>query len=203
MKPTEERIVPEWMKPTNGLLLEHVARYYFAAPYVRGRVLDLACGAGYGTQMVAKLRKKEVEEVIGVDRDRDAVEYARRTYYHPLAHYRVADATDPELPEKLGTFDTVLSFETLEHMPDDRFFVRQLERLLRRGGTLVLSTPFGRGRGIPCKDPFHFHQLTPAEFHELFGGFREKTFFYQRGVTFESACREGVRYPFGIAVCRK
>ncbi|WP_240511982.1 class I SAM-dependent methyltransferase [Paludifilum halophilum] len=199
---TGERVIPELMKPTNGMLLEHIARYYFSFPYVKGRVLDIACGSGYGTHMVAKACKKEVKGVIGVDLDPQTVEYARKTYYHPLTEYRVVDALDPELPQKLGCFDTILSFETIEHLQDDRLFMRHLHEMLAPGGTLVLSTPFGRGRGKPCKCPFHVHQLTPEEFAALFGGFRETEIYYQRGVTIEPP-REGLKYPLGVAVCQK
>lgn len=202
LKDTGERVIPEKMKPTNGLLLEHLARYYFATPYVRGRVLDIACGTGYGTHMVAKACKKEATEVLGVDIDRETIEYARKTYYHPLSSYETADALDPALVEKLGTFDTILSFETIEHLADDRAFMQNLFRLLRPGGTLVLSTPFGQGRGKPTNEPFHVHQLTEAEFKALFTSFGETEFYYQRGVTIEPK-REGVKYYLGVAVCVK
>lgn len=202
---TGERVIPELMKPMNGMLLEHLARYYFALPYVkRGRVLDIACGAGYGAHMVAKACKKDIEEVVGVDVDPEAVEYARRTYYHPLTRFEVGDALDGGLPERLGQFDVILSFETIEHVADDRGFLEVLYRMLKPGGTLVLSTPFGAGRGQPTLEKFHVCQLTEGEFWELFErfAFAEVERFYQRGVTFETG-RAGVHYPFGIAVCRK
>ncbi|HEU4962490.1 MAG TPA: class I SAM-dependent methyltransferase [Bacilli bacterium] len=200
---TGERVIPELMKPMNGMLLEHLARYYFALPYIRqGTVLDIACGAGYGTHMVAKACKKDIDRVLGVDVDPQTVEYARRTYYHPQTAFEVHDALDPQLPDKLGTFDVVLSFETIEHVADDRLFVDILYRLLKLGGTLVLSTPFGAGRGQPTLEPFHQHQLTEDEFWELFTPFAEVERYYQRGVTFEKG-RPGVPYPFGVAVCRK
>ncbi|SMO56942.1 Methyltransferase domain-containing protein [Melghirimyces algeriensis] len=195
-------MIPKLMKPTNGMLLEHLARYYFSTPYVKGRVLDIACGAGYGTHMVAKACKKKVEKIIGVDLDPKTIEYARKTYYHPLTEYRVADAQDTSLPQKLGRFETILSFETIEHLQDDRLFMRHLHEMLTPGGTLVLSTPFGKGRGKPCKCPFHIHQLTPEEFVELFEGFSEVEIFYQRGVTIEPP-RKNVKYPLGVAVCKK
>ena len=50
---TGERVIPKKMSPMNNLLLEHIARYQFALPYLEGRVLDMACGAGYGTHMIA------------------------------------------------------------------------------------------------------------------------------------------------------
>jgi 2-polyprenyl-3-methyl-5-hydroxy-6-metoxy-1,4-benzoquinol methylase len=199
---TGERVIPDLMKPTNGMLLEHIARYYFSTPYVKGRVLDIACGSGYGTHMIAKTCKKDIDEVIGVDVDETTVEYARHTYYHPLSTFRVEDALDPKLPEKLGQFDTILSFETIEHITDDQAFIKNLYDMLRPGGTLVLSTPFGQGRGKPCGSPFHVHQLTKEEFIQLFEAFDEVEIFYQRGVTIEPP-RENVTYPIGVAVSRK
>ncbi|HET7627468.1 MAG TPA: class I SAM-dependent methyltransferase [Bacillales bacterium] len=198
-----ERIIPDLMKPTNGMLLEHVARYYFATPYVKGKVLDIACGTGYGTQMIAKLCKNKAEVVVGADKDAKALTYAKGRYHHPLIRWAEADAENAELPSALGTFTTIVSFETIEHLHDDRRFLRNLHAMLEPGGTLVLSTPFGRGRGRPTNEPFHVHQLTPDEFRALFGSFRDVDFFYQRGVTFEPRQRDGIRYPFGIAVARK
>lgn len=202
MEWTGERIIPKRMKPMNGMLLEHLARYYFASPYASGRVLDIACGVGYGSHMTAKERKREVTGIVAVDNDPDTIAYAAREYHHQKIEYVTADALDPALPERLGLFDTILSFETIEHVEDDRLFLRQLRRMLRPGGTLVLSSPFGRGRGQPTSEPFHKHQLTPEQFRELFEeGFEHVEFYYQRGLTFEQP-RDGVRYFIGIAVCR-
>ncbi|SCW55998.1 Methyltransferase domain-containing protein [Paenibacillus tianmuensis] len=199
---TGERIIPKQMKPTNGMLLEHIARYYFAAPYVKGRVLDIACGTGYGSHMTAKERKREVTEIVAVDNDEETLRYAKREYHHQKVTYVQGDATDSGLPERLGLFDTILSFETIEHLKDDRTFTDNLYRMLKPGGILVLSSPFGRGRGMPTSEPFHVHQLTPSEFEELFTGFAEVDIYYQRGVTFEKP-RDGIRYFIGVAVCRK
>lgn len=199
---TGERIIPKQMKPTNGMLLEHIARYYFAAPYAQGRVLDIACGTGYGSHMTAKERKREVTEIVAVDNDEETLRYASREYHHQKVTYVQEDATDPGLPERLGLFDTILSFETIEHLKDDRTFMDNLYRMLKPGGILVLSSPFGRGRGMPTSEPFHVHQLTPEQFEELFVGFAEVDIYYQRGVTFEKP-RDGIRYFIGVGVCRK
>lgn len=199
---TGERIIPKGMKPTNGMLLEHLARYYFATPYVKGRVLDIACGTGYGCHMAAKERKREVTEIVGVDRDPETIRYAGQEYNHQKVRYVQGDALDPELPGQLGLFDTILSFETIEHVEDDRLFMDQLYAMLKPGGILVLSSPFGRGRGMPTSEPFHVHQLTPEEFEGLFGRFAEVEIYYQRGLTFEKP-RDGVRYFIGVAVCTK
>ncbi|HEX7064743.1 MAG TPA: class I SAM-dependent methyltransferase [Bacillales bacterium] len=202
LQDTGERIIPDRMKPTNGMLLEHIARYYFATPYVKGRVLDISCGVGYGTQMIAKICKKDMEIAVGVDIDGGALEYGRGRYHHPLIEWVEADALDRRLPEKLGVFDTILSFETIEHLADDELFINNLQSMLKPGGTLVLSTPFGHGRGKPTNEPFHVHQLTPAEFKALFESFSSVEIYNQRGVTFEPP-RNGVHYAFGVAVAKK
>lgn len=203
MEWTGERIIPKLLKPTNGMLLEHLARYYFASPYVEGRVLDIACGSGYGCHMIAKDRKRELTELVGVDNDPETLAYANREYNHQKVTYLQGDALDPDLPNQLGQFDTILSFETIEHVADDRLFLDNLYRMLKPGGTLVISSPYGRGRGEPTSEPFHVHQLTPEEFEGMFERFVDVEFYQQRGVTFERERRAGVRYFIGLAVCRK
>ncbi|WP_227936741.1 class I SAM-dependent methyltransferase [Alkalihalobacillus deserti] len=202
LEDTGERIIPKEMKPTNGMLLEHIARYYFATPYANGRVLDIACGTGYGSVMVAKTCKSDVIEIVGVDVAEDSIAYAKKNYYHPKVSFRTGDALNPELVTEIGVFDTILSFETIEHVPDDQEFMQRLNQLLKPGGTLVLSTPFGQGRSKPSGSPFHYHQLTENEFRSLFISFEKVEYYYQRGVTIEPK-REDIFYPLGVVVCKK
>ena len=88
---TGERIIPKLIKPMNGMLLEHLARYYFATPYVKGRVLDIACGTGYGSHMTAKERKREVTEIVAVDLDGETLDYANVEYNHQKITYQQGD----------------------------------------------------------------------------------------------------------------
>lgn len=199
---TGERVIPEFMDPMNHLLLEHIARYQFALHCVHGRVLDLSCGAGYGTHLIAKKAKNKIDEVIGIDIDPDVIQYAKEKYYHPKSTFLVKDATDSNLPEELGGFDVIVSFETIEHIQEEEKILANYFNLLKEGGTLIVSTPFGKGRGKPCGSPFHVHQLTPEEFWVLFKGYTETFFYGQKGVLIEPP-RENVHYPLGIAVCKK
>jgi 2-polyprenyl-3-methyl-5-hydroxy-6-metoxy-1,4-benzoquinol methylase len=199
---TGERVIPERMDPLNGMLLEHLARYYFAVEYAKGRVLDIACGTGYGTKIIAKAQKSVLEEVVAVDHDEETLKYARSKHFHPLIQYKKMDAEDAELAPKLGTFDLIMSFETLEHLTQEKAFLNNLYHMLKPGGTLIISTPFGAGRGKPTNEPYHIHQLTEDEFTGLFDEYEEKEFYYQRSVLVEPK-REGKHYPFGIAVCKK
>jgi 2-polyprenyl-3-methyl-5-hydroxy-6-metoxy-1,4-benzoquinol methylase len=204
MKYTGERVIPELMKQMNGLLLEHLARYHFSIHYAKGRILDFACGSGFGSNIIAAAAKKVTAEVIAVDIDPEAIAYAKGKYYHPLVSFQVENCVDPSLPEKLGQFDLIVSFETLEHVDNEEIFMRNIYQMLKPGGTAVISTPFGQGRGMPTSEPFHVHQLTEGEFQDLFALYEEVQFYYQKGVLIEPAPgREGRHYPIGIAVCKK
>jgi len=119
----EERLVPE--EATLASLQEHLARYRFAKERVRGRILDVACGTGYGTALL---------EGVGVDRSLEALGYARR---HPAA-YVAADAACLPFGR---VFDAVVSFETIEHVPDPARFVADCARVLKPGGLFFVSTP--------------------------------------------------------------
>ncbi|MBU9723656.1 MULTISPECIES: class I SAM-dependent methyltransferase [Bacillaceae] len=199
---TGERVIPELMKPDNGLLLEHCARYYLASMYAHGRVLDIACGTGYGSKMLLDYSRNKISEVVGADIDEKTVAYASMHYLGPKMSFITADVMDNELVSKLGTFDTIVSFETIEHVRDDQFFIEQMHSLLKSNGTLILSTPFGEGRDYPSGSPFHYFQLTPEEFKGLFHHFSNVKFYFQSGVMFEPP-QESRHYPLGVAIATK
>lgn len=169
------------------LLPGHLARYYFAADFLHGRVLDFANGSGYGTHLAAKLAKERVWDVIGIDSANEAVAYAKRHYYHPLTTFLTGDVTNPKLPEQLGQFDCILSFETIEHVRKEALFLQNIGRLLKPAGLLILSIPFGNGKGKLCRQPFHAHQLTVTEFKQLFAAYEDVSFYYQKGPLIEPA----------------
>jgi SAM-dependent methyltransferase len=148
---------------------EHRSRYHFAAPFVEGkRVLDIACGAGYGARM---LLEAGAASVVGVDASSDALAEAEAHAGSGLEFLR-ADGTD--LPLADGTFDVTVSFETVEHIEDSEQFVRELRRVTAPDGVLVLSTPNAlHTRSLPDRmpNPFHVREFTPGELRELLGGF--------------------------------
>jgi SAM-dependent methyltransferase len=110
---------------------EHYARYAWASRLVRGDALDVACGTGYGSRMLA--RKARVN---GVDHDEEAVRLARSRV---AGIYSVAEV--PPIPFPDDAFDFVVCFETIEHIRDDIGLIREIGRVLRRTGTLLISTP--------------------------------------------------------------
>lgn len=187
------------MNCLNSLLLEHIGRYHFAVDRVEGRVLDIACGVGYGSFIIAKYCKRMVQHVVGLDWDVPTINYAKRTYNHPRCEFHVGNALDPDLVTKYGQFDSILSFETLEHLDDDGAFLGNLKKLLKRGGRLIISTPLGAGRDHPSQQPFHKFQLSEQEFIQLFAEFSHVTFYQQQGLVFQPH-KQGNPTPIMIAV---
>lgn len=199
MKRFEERVYPKNMRPTNGMLIEHQARYDFVKSHCKGRVLDIACGSGYGADHI---HNPQVTGYVGVDIDAATVAYATEHYGGENRQFLVGDALDKTLPSKLGTFDVIISFETIEHFHGDRQFLQTLYDLLVPGGTLFISTPFGRGVGQPCTCPYHVHQYTEAEFLERLEIFDQVTMYHQVGDTIEQPLPDK-RYFLMFAECKK
>jgi SAM-dependent methyltransferase len=154
-----ERMVPE--EAHARIFWEHIARYRFAKDFVRGkRVLDIACGEGYGA---AALAKAGAASVAGVDVSREACEYAQRKYGLDA---RPGDAQAIPLPNQ--SVDLVVSFETIEHVDAPAAFVRECARVLVPGGILIVSTP---NRPVYSADgrqnPFHRLEFDEGEFVDL------------------------------------
>ncbi|MDW7671077.1 MAG: class I SAM-dependent methyltransferase [Bacillota bacterium] len=201
MKYTGERMVPELVNPRNGLLKEHIARYEFAAKTARGRILDLGCGVGYGTEILLDSQEAdEISQVVGVDIDAESIEYARDMYGYRRADFRVADIRDATLPAQLGQFDTIICFEVIEHMKEEAAVISNIIRMLKPKGKLIISTPFGKGKGKPCSCPYHVHQYTENEFLEMLQTYFDVDLYVQRDTLIEKR-RIGMKYYLMVACC--
>jgi SAM-dependent methyltransferase len=146
-----ERFVPEAGK-ASLMAAEHVARYQLAAQLVRGRsVLDAACGAGYGTAMLASAGARSVT---GVDIALDAVPPPR-----PGITFATGDLRC--LPFDDASFECVVCFEAIEHVTEPDQVIDEFARVLTANGVLVLSTP---NRLVnPPGNPYHVFEYTPDE----------------------------------------
>ena len=66
-----------------------------------------------------------------------------------------------------GSFDCIVSQDTIEHIRNDHGFVSELTRVLKPNGMLIIFTPHGKGRGVTPADPYHVHEYTHEEFKTL------------------------------------
>jgi len=141
----------------------HLAAYNYARTLAPGkRVLDAGCGEGYNTQALSDA----AEQVTGVDYSKDAIEFCRRTWTHPNLRFEHIDLTRPEGFD--DTFDLVLNFQVLEHIEDDRSFLRALQSRLAPGGALLLTTP-NRLMSF-SENPYHIREYTADELRALLDG---------------------------------
>ena len=143
--------------------LFHMLRYAYAAPLVAGRrVLDIACGTGYGSQYLAS---QHARDVVGVDKDPVAIRYALRHYGAPTVRYLEGDAHSVSTLAD-ASFDVIVSFETIEHVEHPLDFLRELQRLLKPTGVLLLSCP--NDAATPAwGSPFHRRSFSFDEFRDL------------------------------------
>ncbi|MBS0321707.1 MAG: class I SAM-dependent methyltransferase [Proteobacteria bacterium] len=175
---TGERFVPG---VPGEIELEHVHRYAFAQRLVAGRrVLDCACGEGYGSALLAKT----AASVAGVDIDGPTLAHARETY-GTLAHVAFHQASAAALPFADASFDAIVSFETIEHLPADLqpAMLAEFARVLAPGGLVILSAPnrveYSDKRGYA--NEFHLHEHDRAELDALLARhFAARRFHHQR-----------------------
>ncbi|MBI4808482.1 MAG: class I SAM-dependent methyltransferase [Nitrosomonadales bacterium] len=172
---TGERFVPE---KHGNLELEHLHRYLQASEIVRDKVvLDLACGEGYGSALLAKKAGK----VIGVDISTDAILHAQKRYQKENLEY--IEGSCAAIPIPTASVDVVVSFETIEHHKQHELMMHEIKRVLRPTGVLLISSPDKQHYSVETGyiNPFHARELYQHEFKQLLRNhFTNVIFFGQR-----------------------
>ena len=169
----------QWSPP--WLYYQHVARYEWAARTFAGpAVLDAASGTGYGSRKLGEGSPR----VVSLDIATEALAEGKSST--PGLRALTGDTT--RLPFRDATFDTFVSFETIEHVRDDAQYVREARRVTRPGGTFVCSTPNRRvvnpGNTIADQpfNRFHVREYDANELSSLLrSSFREVTMLGQSG----------------------
>ena len=151
--------------PTDTQHIVNLSGYVWAARQVpqldRLCVLDLACGTGYGSGYLSG----KAGRVVGVDCAPQIVARNRARYGHSGASFLAMDGC--ALGFRDESFDCILSQDTIEHIMDDRRFVAEVARVLRKTGTLVIFTPHGKGAAYKPEDPYHVREYNQEEFRDI------------------------------------
>ncbi|MFH1068601.1 MAG: class I SAM-dependent methyltransferase [Candidatus Glassbacteria bacterium] len=167
-----ERLVPDRFKVAKKqylLYLRHLFVYEFAIGRMpaEARVLEVGCGEGYGTSLIGR----KVREVTGLDIDPAAVDHAGRRYGSDRCRFVRYDGV--RIPFADGAFDVAVSFQVIEHVPDDRAFVAEAHRVLAPGGIYMITTPNRTLRLEPGQKPwnrYHRREYYPRELTEILAG---------------------------------
>ncbi len=167
MKFTGERFIPgdNFCGPDTNIHKEHISRYEFACNYIKDKkILDIACGVGYGCKMFIDQGAKHVT---GCDLSDESIDYAKKHFSTNNIEFLKKDIRHLDFPDE--TFDCVVSFETLEHIKEQEIVLKELNRVLKKDGFLIISTPNREVRSLDEEGSniFHEKELSVNEFKNL------------------------------------
>ncbi len=194
LKDTGERLIinDKWEQKT---ITEHLHRYQMVAAFLKGdhRVLDAACGTGYGSHILSQ----HAGQVFGIDISADAINYAQNRYKNENLCYSQMSVAKLDFPDNY--FDVIISFETIEHVDrqTQSAFLREIKRCLKPEGILVMSTPDDELLRKMTKgayfNEYHIAEFTQEEFRDfLQSEFAYVTLYYQNISEVSSILKEGI-----------
>jgi 2-polyprenyl-3-methyl-5-hydroxy-6-metoxy-1,4-benzoquinol methylase len=157
-------------------VIEHLHRYALAIPYAENKiVLDVACGEGYGSALLAQNASK----VTGIDISNEAIEHARAKYFKENLDFSIGSVCN--LPIESNSIDLIVSFETLEHLVEQEEMIEEFLRVLKPEGILIISTPERDNYNkVDPNNLFHLKELDYKEFDELLSKyFKNVNIFHQ------------------------
>lgn len=181
---TGERFIPEYFDKSDPMTLVHVHHYLFSLPFVKNKkVLDIACGEGYGTDILSE----NATSIIGVDIDKETIENAKKKYIKNNISFYVGSVEKINEPDE--STDVIVSFETIEHVDRKKQhkFLKEAYRILKHGGLFIVSTPdkdiCGEGH-----NEFHIDEMNKAGFEKLLKKFFNSVEIYGEDIkTYKSA----------------
>jgi 2-polyprenyl-3-methyl-5-hydroxy-6-metoxy-1,4-benzoquinol methylase len=159
---TGERTLPD-VPAENYWFRRHLAVYEWIAPRVAGmRVLDMACGEGYGSNVLARV----AASVVGVDANPEAHEHAR------LRYRRRNLCFERDLVENFfEQADAVVFLQTIEHLTHPDRALERFRSLVGERGAVFVSTPnvlrLAPKGAARSDNPWHVHEYRAEEFEQL------------------------------------
>lgn len=132
--------------------------YYLAEPYIRGSLLELGCGEGRGVKLLAP----KCEQYLGLDKIGEIISSLQNRY--PLLVFKEAIFPPFSFLDD-NTFDTIVSFQVIEHIKDDKTFLEEIYRVLKPGGKAIITTP--NIKKTLTRNPWHIREYTSEQLYHL------------------------------------
>lgn len=150
--------------PENNVIHQRsMFAYEYVIPLIHDKeVLDLGCGLAYGTSIMAKSAKT----LVGVDYDAEVIKHNTQKYASiPQLSFKASSL--PPIPFPDNTFDFVTAFQFIEHLHERRRLIEEIARVLKPGGTMLITTP--NILKSNARNPFHVHEYTFPEMQQEVG----------------------------------
>lgn len=135
--------------------------YIAAQPWISGDLLELGCGEGRGVETLLPLAKS----YLGLDKIAEVIATLKKKY--PNTNFQQA-VIPPFATLENDSFDTVVSFQVIEHIQEDEDFLKEIYRVLRPGGKAIISTP--NINHTLSRNPWHIREYTPQQLTSLADG---------------------------------
>ncbi|MFY0608163.1 MAG: class I SAM-dependent methyltransferase [Cyclobacteriaceae bacterium] len=138
--------------------------YHVAAPMVSGDLLELGCGEGRGVELLLP----QADSYLGLDKIESIIATLQSKY--PDAQFESGVFPPINIPD--NSFDTVVSFQVIEHIQNDELFLSEIQRILKPGGKAILSTP--NIKMTLSRNPWHIREYTADQLATLAGKYFSK-----------------------------
>ena len=144
--------------PSDNVIHQRLlSAYHQAKPYIKGDLLELGCGEGRGVELLAPL----ADSYIGIDKIKAVIENLKARY----PYYRFKSCIFPPFPFEDNSFDTIVTFQVIEHVKDDEGFIKEIHRVLKPGGEALITTP--NIKMTLSRNPWHEREYTGDELADL------------------------------------
>ncbi|MBW3469968.1 class I SAM-dependent methyltransferase [Arthrospiribacter ruber] len=150
---TSDKLVSD--NPIHQRLLK---AYIAAKPFVKGDLLEVGCGEGRGVEVLLP----KATSYLGLDKIQEVIETLSAKF--PEAKFQQA-IIPPFAGIEDNSFDTVVSFQVIEHIENDKLFLQEIYRVLKPGGKAIISTP--NIRHTLSRNPWHIREYTAPQLSRL------------------------------------
>ncbi len=132
--------------------------YIAAQPWISGKLLEVGCGEGRGVEILLP----HAEGYLGIDKIQEVIDMLKAKF--PKVEFQQA-VIPPFHGIEDNSFDTVVSFQVIEHIENDKLFLEEIYRVLKPGGKAIISTP--NINHTLSRNPWHVREYTPQQLIDL------------------------------------
>lgn len=144
--------------PSDNVIHQRLlSAYHLAKPFIKGDLLELGCGEGRGVELLAPI----ADSYIGIDKIKSVIDNLKNKY----PDFQFMNGVFPPFPFEDNSFDTIVTFQVIEHVKDDEGFIKEIYRVLKPGGKALITTP--NIKMTLSRNPWHEREYTGDELTAL------------------------------------